>query len=138
MNRDAFLRAVNGMEWGDIERLTDLALDTEGVVTEGDRDEALRRAIKSEVRRTIKDATDEHGEPLFHSIEQVDADGSVNRVYKQEAFFDAGDYQQVIDYHAGRAAYHAGRAVRMKDRGEAQGHNLRVPAVFEQLVLEEA
>lgn len=136
MNRGAFERAIHGMDWKSIEDLAGIALDSEEIVTEEDRNEAILRSTKAAIRQYMKSATDANGEPMFHSISQVQPDGSTARVYKQEALFDGSDYQQVIDYHVDRAKYNVERATRMKERGEARGYEPSVPAAFEQLLMQ--
>lgn len=135
MNNEAFAVALNGMDWMGIEDLAALAMDSEEIVTEEDRDEAVLRSTKTAIRQYMKSATDANGEPLYHSIQQVQPDGSTVRVYKQEALFDRDDYQQVIDYHVDRAKYNVDRAVHMRERAEAKGYETMLPAAFEQLLL---
>lgn len=136
MNRSAFERAIQGMDWKSIEDLAEIAMGSEEIVTDDDRDEAVLRSTKAAIRQYMKSATDANGEPMYHSISQVQPDGSTTRVYKQEGLFDGGDYQQVVDYHVDRAKYNLERAVRMKERGESRGFSPTIPAAFEQLLME--
>lgn len=136
MNRSAFETAIHGMSWKSIEDLAEIAMNSEEIVTEEDRDEAVMRSTKSAIRQYMKSATDESGEPMYHSISQVQPDGSTTRVYKQEGLFDGSDYQQVVDYHVDRAKYNLERAVHMKERGEARGYEPNIPAAFEQLLMQ--
>lgn len=136
MNRGAFEKAIDGMDWASIEDLAEVAMGSEEIVTDDDRDEAVRRSVKAAIRQYMKSVTNANGEPIYHSIQQVQPDGSTRHVYKQEGLFDGSDYQQVVDYHVDRAKYNIERAVRMKERGEARGYSPSVPVVFEQLLLE--
>lgn len=136
MNRRAFDLAIQGMDWKSIDELAEMAMASEEIVTDDDRDEAVLRSTKAAIRQYMKSATDANGEPLYHSISQRRADGSTIRVYKQETLFDGSDYQQVVDYHVDRAKYNLERAVRMKERGEYRGFSLTIPAAFEQLLLQ--
>lgn len=136
MNKEAFATALNGTDWASIEDLAALAMDSGEIVTEEDREEAVLRSTKAAIRQYMKSATDANGEPLYHSIQQVQPDGSTVRVYKQEDLFDGTDYQQVINDHVKRAEYHVKRSLRMKERAEEKGFDADVPAIFEQLLME--
>lgn len=136
MNREAFEKAIGGKDWASIEDLARVVLDSEDIYPEEDREDAQLRDAKAFVRKYMKATTDANGEPLYHSISQVQPDGSTTRVYKQESLFNGGDYQQVIDYHAGRVDYHAKRCFSMKERGESRGYEPSVPVAFEQLLMQ--
>lgn len=136
MNRSAFENAIQGMDWKSIDELAEIAMGSEEIVTDDDRDEAVLRSTKAAIRQYMKSATDANGEPMYHSISQLRQDGSIHRVYKQEELFDGSDYQQVINYHVDRVKYNLERAVRMKERSESRGFSPTIPAAFEQLLLQ--
>lgn len=125
--RQRFAEITGNLDgWASIQELVDVC-DSVGFWSEDFYSEAQDKAKKAEIRRLIKSIRTD-GVPEWASIETTDENGKTKRVYKQETLFDISDYQQVVDYHAGRATYHRDTAKGYADRCEKRFNvQLRFP-----------
>ena len=80
-----------------IEDMVD-ALDAAGYWKPAWLDKTSRRAKKAKIRALIRQSKDASGWPTWASIILKRADGTEQRVYKQETLFDMDDYDHVINY----------------------------------------
>lgn len=62
---------------------------------------AKKAAIRAEMNRE-----EANGLPLFASIIRTNEKGEKERVYKQRALFDVGDYEQMMVYHHSKGQHH--------------------------------
>lgn len=117
MNRlEALQELTKDLGWVDIDTLARLAQDA-GLYNEPEfRQNALIKAIKVDLRATIRKLKDDSGLPIFASIKVPDGEGEEREIYKQEALFDVEDYKQVCQYHVERGIYHLGMARRYEQR----------------------
>jgi hypothetical protein len=106
---DTFATLVGGQDWSTIDELLAL-LDRAHFWSEPMLVGAIEAAKKRKIRQLIKAAKDEAGYPRWESIMQPHPDGTAVRVYKQQEFFTAADYEQTIQYWVDRSLYAMGRA----------------------------
>jgi hypothetical protein len=109
-NQQRFAEAIDGVNWATTDELVSLLNAAEFWNDEFDQT-AISERKKADVRRRIKQLRDEHGNPLYASVSEVDEEGSETRRYKQETLFDVRDYERVVDYHSDRSEYHKHMAV---------------------------
>lgn len=120
MNRDDLMELVAGDEWVTIDEWTDRAIES-GCATADFEAHAVRTAMKAEIRRAAKSGPN-NGSGMASVV--VTENGEETRVYKQETFFNANDYREVIAYHEDRARYHRDAASEYRQRAVARGLQL--------------
>jgi hypothetical protein len=101
MNRERFLKVARQWDWANIDDIFQRALDDGRIFDHQDYVRAFERAAKAELRKVMRDAKDENGEPIFASIERMTEEGEKERIYKQETLFNPDDYKQTVKYFGG-------------------------------------
>lgn len=107
------------------------------VFSEAEETEALFNWQAVQIRRAIKQETDDHGVPIIFNIKRTLPDGQVTQCYVQDSLLSEAERQQVVNYNADRSIYYAKVAAEVKQRGIDAGQNITLPPIFEQLAMEE-
>lgn len=103
---EKFIAALEGVEWATIDQIVEkLSLIPnfwESIATLEEIKEQWRKEFARRKIRTLK----VDGMPLFASLEEMDDNGDVQRVYKNEAVFTAEDYHSASLFHSRTGIHH--------------------------------
>ena len=99
-------------EWRPVRNAADLAAEIVGKLDADERERLMMRGLTDEVRAALR-RKDSTGCPTYSNVDQVGADGTKTRVYKQTELFSVKDYEVAVASYLRRAAQNRKVAVNL-------------------------
>lgn len=126
MDTQRLYKLADNWDWVNIDQAYHRSVEDGGVFVNEDLDKVIEEYRKAKIRRALKQAKDENGQPKFASIERRDEFGDTERIYKQENLFNPNDYKQTVEYHAKLSKHHWREMQRYRGNCEHR-HGVQLP-----------